>query len=295
MQKIALPTLIFTTAFYGSVLHAGAMGTTIAPMWNGFYGGINLGGAFSSSDPLLIKAHNVQYCPNTMGCSQGLAYATAAVTGTKNKSSLANAGFIGGGQLGFNQTLQSHYVVGFEADIQGISESNRKKWSASAVNFNDNNGDPQIINTNTAIVQGTDFLGTVRGHLGYLINPAFLLSGTGGFAYGGVRSQTRIIQSYGIPQNTNNLDANWRSVGYYANTRLGWTVGGSFAWMPRPAWSAKIEYLYYNLGSVTYKDGNLINNFITPYGPPYYFNNAVSSTTRFDGHVVRVGVNYHFI
>lgn len=291
MQKTALSTLIFASAF----CNAGTMGATIEPLWDSFYGGINLGGAFSSSDPLRIKAHNVQYCNNSINCNQGLPYSSAAVNGAKNTLSLANAGFIGGGQLGFNQTLQTHYVFGLEADIQGIAENNRKQWFASAVNFTDNAGVPQIINTQTAIIQSIDFLGTVRGHLGYLISPSFLFSGTGGFAYGGVRSQTSIMQNYGIPQNTSNLDTSWSSFGHYANTRLGWTVGGSFEWRPQPTWSARIEYMYYNLGSVTYNNENLIDKFSTSHSPTSYFNNAVSSTTRFDGHVVRVGVNYHFI
>ncbi len=58
----------------------------------------------------------------------------------------------------------------------------------------------------------------------------------------------------------------------------GYTVGGGFEYMFAPAWSAKVEYQYYNfdtthvstnagLGALSYKD---------------------------DLHTVKVGVNYHF-
>lgn len=59
-----------------------------------------------------------------------------------------------------------------------------------------------------------------------------------------------------------------------------------------PNWSAKLEYLYYELGSVTYG--------LSPLGLRFFpdgevsLTNFVQATTRFNGHVVRAGVNYHF-
>ena len=39
-------------------------------------------------------------------------------------------------------------------------------------------------------------------------------------------------------------------VGSFSDTRVGWTVGGGLEWMFLPNWSAKVEYLYYDLGRV---------------------------------------------
>ena len=59
-------------------------------------------------------------------------------------------------------------------------------------------------------------------------------------------------------------------------------------------WTAKIEYLHYDLGSVT-SHGQIADRIVSPAPPtPYYFVNDVQSTTRFNGNIVRVGLNYHF-
>ena len=55
--------------------------------------------------------------------------------------------------------------------------------------------------------------------------------------------------------------------------------------------------LYYDLGKVTYSAGVLVDPF-TPAGAqppnPAFFTNAVQATTRFEGHIVRVGVQLLF-
>jgi outer membrane immunogenic protein len=62
-------------------------------------------------------------------------------------------------------------------------------------------------------------------------------------------------------------------------------------WLFLPNWSAKVEYLYYDLGSVSYATPSLVGSFNTG-GVRYSINPEV--TTRFNGDMVRAGVNYHF-
>ena len=57
-----------------------------------------------------------------------------------------------------------------------------------------------------------------------------------------------------------------------------------------PHWSAKVEYLYYDLGRVTF-NGQLV---MDSGGPVPFFVNDVQTSTRFDGNIVRVGLNYQF-
>jgi outer membrane immunogenic protein len=57
-------------------------------------------------------------------------------------------------------------------------------------------------------------------------------------------------------------------------TRTGWTVGGGVEVMFAPKWSAKLEYLYADLGNTTYSTAVIV----VP--------ERVS--------VVRAGINYHF-
>jgi outer membrane immunogenic protein len=134
-----------------------------------------------------------------------------------------------------------------------------------------------------------DYLGTVRARIGYLVTPALLAYATGGLAYGGVTSSAGIFGAEVPPAGPNN--GVWASTGSFSNTRAGWTAGGGLEWMFWPNWSAKVEYLYYDLGTVSYSVGAPFQIFppVTPYWLNYPY-----ARTRFNGHIVRVGVNYHF-
>ncbi|MGC1373111.1 MAG: outer membrane beta-barrel protein [Candidatus Sulfotelmatobacter sp.] len=72
--------------------------------------------------------------------------------------------------------------------------------------------------------------------------------------------------------------------------RAGWTIGGGIEWSFAPNWSAKAEYLYYDLGSATYNLGTL-NTTSTGLS---FTRLGVSSTADFRGNIVRVGLNYRF-
>jgi outer membrane immunogenic protein len=58
-----------------------------------------------------------------------------------------------------------------------------------------------------------------------------------------------------------------------------------------PNWSAKVEYLYYDLGRVAYSAG--VRAAATNGGIPVW-THVSQATTRFNGNIVRAGVNYHF-
>ena len=72
-------------------------------------------------------------------------------------------------------------------------------------------------------------------------------------------------------------------------------MGAGGEWMFSSNWSAKLEYLYYDLGSATCATGGLANDV----GPTSLQGSGVaavatSSKVRFNDNIVRVGVNYHF-
>jgi outer membrane immunogenic protein len=102
---------------------------------------------------------------------------------------------------------------------------------------------------------GMDYLGTVRARVGYAADRV-LLYGTGGLGYG--RGDL--------------------SIGGLSNkqTQWGWTIGGGIEAMIAPQLSARIEYLYMDLGHDTY--GSIL-------GPM-----NVGFTTG----LLRAGVNYKF-
>jgi outer membrane immunogenic protein len=73
---------------------------------------------------------------------------------------------------------------------------------------------------------------------------------------------------------------------------VGWTAGGGAEWMFMPNMSAKVEYLYYDLGTAS---GSVVNPF---YGVQAAAGrNGLESVTnyssRVNGNIVRAGVNYH--
>ena len=74
-------------------------------------------------------------------------------------------------------------------------------------------------------------------------------------------------------------------------------MGAGGEWMLSSNWSAKLEYLYYDLGSVTYATGGLasdIGTVLLPGSSTGVAAVATSSQVRFKDNIVRVGLNYHF-
>jgi outer membrane immunogenic protein len=92
-----------------------------------------------------------------------------------------------------------------------------------------------------------NFLGTVRGRLGYLAMPNLLVYGTGGLAYGNVTYSVDLAQ-YGYSSAGATTQAAFANANNSA-VQVGWTAGGGAEWMFMQNWSAKVEYLYYDLGS----------------------------------------------
>src|SRR5580692_7899731 len=134
-----------------------------------------------------------------------------------------------------------------------------------------------------------NWLGTVRGRIGIAAAPNFLIYGTGGLAYGGVNSNTGIHEAFsGADAAVLGLNSTSLASGNFSETRVGWTVGAGGEWMFTSNWSAKLEYLHYDLGSANY--GTTVNSSVL--GLPFTL--GQSSSTNFRGDIVRVGLNYKF-
>jgi outer membrane immunogenic protein len=97
------------------------------------------------------------------------------------------------------------------------------------------------------------WFGTVRGRAGFAINN-MLLYGTAGLAYGELKGEF-----FGIDEN---------------KTHIGWTAGAGLEVGFMPNWSAKLEYLYMDLGNRAYSITGVDNGLHANY--------------------LRLGVNYHF-
>src|SRR5262249_37103599 len=193
--------------------------------WTGWYVGGNAGWGWGNTQEMTSSVANT-FCNTTFsGC-----FLPAQVTlhaflqGVQNFDVKAN-GFIGGGQVGYN--LQNGAAVwGIEADLQGADI----KGTASFANSIANAGEHGLfVNTSGSGSQKLEWLGTVRGRVGWLWTPLSLFYVTGGLAYGGVETNVsfKASQTPGgcVPTCVATVSSS------ESTTRVGYTVGGGWEWM----------------------------------------------------------------
>jgi outer membrane immunogenic protein len=283
-RAISMKTTLLPAAAFAAALTAGSAvaadlpsrGLPMAPppppppLWSGFYVGLNAGATFGGS------ATKTSAVPGFAAATwqNELATSTALATGSYPAD---DARFLGGGQIGYNFQASPSWLIGLEADIQGVAGS---RSTANSSSLGIPAGFLEFILSNNTVAKRLDYLGTVRGRVGFLAAPTLLVYATGGLAYGEVGSTVAIGQA-NLP-----FAPSFASFGGYSDLRVGWTAGGGLEWLLAPRWSVKLEYLYYDLGSVTYASSPL--SFAGLYG------STPVVKTRFDGHVARMGLNYHF-
>jgi outer membrane immunogenic protein len=228
----------------------------VAPFWTGFYAGLNLGYSWgrSSSTVTLTDA--------------ALGTFVASASGTNNLN-----GIIGGGQVGYNYQIQN-WVLGIETDIQWSGQ----KGSSDIVCVGCGDG-PSNITTN--LNQKLNWFGTLRGRGGILITPTILAYVTGGLAYGGIKTDGTVtgptIQG---PLATATFSD--------SSTKTGWVLGGGIEGIVSGNWTAKLEYLYIDFGTVS--GGPFATTIIDTVRRPV----AVSYSSHITDNIVRVGLNYKF-
>ena len=256
------------------------------PMWTGFYVGLNAGYTWSNSNWINFQSFPGPCDPASGGgCALNPNYSLLSSIGATGSAGVNASGFIGGGQIGYNYQFYNNFLLGFEADIQGIAGGNSAGGFAALIPSPNFPAQPVLSSTTAA--RSIDYIGTARARIGWLFTPTILLYGTGGLAYGGVN------MSYAIGQHC--IACNWTilptTAAAFSDLRVGWTAGGGVEWMVAPNWSVKAEYLYYDLGNASVSSAIFGTN---PANGPLFLSNFPTATTRFDGHIVRAGVNYHF-
>ena len=125
-----------------------------------------------------------------------------------------------------------------------------------------------------SLSQDVNWLATVRGRIGYTWGPG-LTYFTGGGAWADVDYTGSYASAVGVTSATLNA----------SNTLSGWVIGGGYEHKFTQKWSARLEYLYYNLDSTTLSVAadQPVNNITTTWTVP-----------ELHLHVVRAGINYKF-
>ena len=152
-----------------------------------------------------------------------------------------SGGFVGG-TIGYNYQVEQA-VLGIEGDID---------WAD--IDGTTTNACPAGCKTSDT------WLATVRGRIGYAAD-RFMPFVTGGAAFGDVRASTP-----GFPQG--------------GADKTGWTVGGGLEAALAGNWTAKVEYLYVDLGS--FNCGLNCGAGLT------------TDNVSFHANLLRAGVNYKF-
>jgi outer membrane immunogenic protein len=182
-----------------------------------------------------------------------------------NFGTLKAHGPFGGGQIGYNWQT-GPFVLGIETDIQAADISDTQSVTIAPYLFAPNS---ISVTTNSKL----DWFGTVRGRVGVAWD-RLLIYATGGYAYGGLKYGLEMSETFGASA-ANNLSF----------TRGGYAAGAGAEYAFAPNWSGKFEYQYLNLGSATIT-AQEFNNGPIPF--------AVTTSTNFQYHTFRLGLNYHF-
>jgi len=257
--------------------------------WAGCYVGVNGGYGWNNghssytNDPNAPFADPINFVPDPFGVNVQY-IATPSGTG--------GSGGLAGGGAGCNWQNQ-RWVVGAEADIDWAHISG----SATRSSFGQFSTGPgglytSINNTGTANEQvSLRWLSTFRARAGFAVQDHLLLYVTGGLAVGGINTQGSVTTSSPFAGFSNPA---W--TGSDSTVKAGGVVGGGTEWAFADRWTAKVEYLWYDLGHVSHQLNCTATNFPqSACGPGgVFFATLGSASSSVLGSIFRVGINYKF-
>ena len=239
-----------------------APATAAAYNWSGWYAGLNAGGAWGHSDASTATV----FSPTGYFATTSVPAIAAAGQQTDN-----TVGFTAGGQLGYNWQWSSA-VFGLEADLEYF----RQKGSAFSTSLYPCCA-PTAFTINSSVT--TDWLFTLRPRLGWAANN-WLFYVTGGLAVTELKGDFTFTDTFATALETASV----------SKTKAGWTVGGGVEAGLWSNWTAKLEYLYVDFGSVGTTSTNL-----TAFTPPIAFpTNVFTHSVDLRSNIVRAGLNYKF-
>jgi outer membrane immunogenic protein len=237
--------------------------------WTGFYIGVNAGGIWPSGSRSASLLD-----PNA--AIDG-AFINAGFPGGLGSQS---AGFIGGGQAGYNWQTGA-FVLGVETDFDGSTLSKKfnnvgAPFAGPAALAAGLGGDFLTVNGKNSLT----WLGTTRARVGFVATPdnRLMIYATGGVAYGGGNSQFSVFDA--------TTGSFWS--GNPSSTRVGWVIGGGVEYAVTNNITIKGEYLYADLGSSSFNSAGNAAALATFGGA------SVGGKFDYNASIFRAGVNYKF-
>jgi len=193
--------------------------------WNGFYVGVNLGGAAGGSDHAsIVSGQSTYFLPTDL-----------SDINSASQQNLSTSGITGGIQGGYNYML-GNVLLGAELDFNAFPQSgssNPTQRYTCCAGFGANN----FFNVRTTV--STDWLLTARPRLGYALGQ-FLPYVTGGLAVTDLSAKFRFTDAFDSAQERAQVSA----------IKPGWTAGFGFEYGVTQNWTIKAEYLYVSFGKL---------------------------------------------
>jgi outer membrane immunogenic protein len=245
--------------------------------WTGCYVGANGGGMWGYDRYSLRQTGDFLLLGNRFGDP-----ANNALTAHSYRPDTST--WTGGVQGGCNWQ-QNNWVFGLEADINGAGSLN-STTSFGAVGPFVGGGGSLMASHTEAISKELTWYSTIRGRIGFTPTPNWLIYATGGAAVGEIKSSARL--SFGTDQF---FLGGFQFAGSSTETKIGYAIGAGTEWKFAPNWSVKGEYLFVDLGSMTYS-ARCFAPAAGDCGPATNF--LWTNNVKLQEHVGRVGVNYHF-
>lgn len=221
--------------------------------WTGFYFGASSGYGIGGDSNVNSKGQ------------LGANIANIATGARPGSVDLQRNGFMGAAQVGYNWQKGS-IVYGLEADIAFTNIDDKRDFVT-----------PQIatgLAQSNIVKSELEYLGTVRGRLGYASDRT-LLYGTAGLAYGGTRASFDMFAPSGVRQFTDSA----------SDAKFGYAVGAGVEYAVTDHFTLKTEYLYYRLEKEKLNVSAIAGTGVA---------GGYDSSFRNDAHLLRVGLNYKF-
>jgi outer membrane immunogenic protein len=227
------------------------------PTWTGFYVGGLAGGAWGNFNATTstFEVPGGEFAPPAIA-----AFNAAGV------QSIKPSAFIGGFDAGYNWQT-GIYLLGVEADIEWLHFGGTAGSGVLAIP-----GSPGQTFSIVATAS-IDWLATARGRLG-LVFGDWLFYGTGGAAF------TKVNGNFAFSETISGTT----ETAAISGSKTGYTVGGGVEGRLWQHWTAKVEYLFVDFGSLT----------TTGSDNAFFFPQPFTHTLNLKLNIARAGLNYHF-
>jgi outer membrane immunogenic protein len=250
----------------------------IATDWTGFYLGAGIGARSSQVDGDVSQASIDSFNNFTEDnvCSRFFACSGASLNGTAFRISP---------YLGYNYQFATQWLAGIEGDV-GFGS----KTATLANAFYPNTGISNF-NGHDSFAVKTGWDASLRGRLGFLVTPSFLVYGTGGAAWQHIDATSTC--------STTTSTFSECAPGFLApsvitdsTTKLGWTVGAGIETMLGQNWIVRGEYRYADFGTITNTDTRTCGALCAGFGAPSSL--AITDTLRLRTQTATFGIAYKF-